>query len=170
MSSATIEGSWKIAIGRMGDDAVGHAVFTDAGGEGPGVDAGDADDVALFQPGIELFGGAIVGGVGDVGAQHGAADAREGGHVDRLDILVVGADIADMGEGEGDDLAGIGRVGQDFLIAGHGGVEADLAGGVADSADAVTLKARAVSEDQEGGRRLVLPASHGGSPRFGHSG
>jgi hypothetical protein len=61
--------------------------------------------------------------------------AARGGVV-ALDVLVVGADIADMREGEGDDLPGIGRVGQDFLIAGHRGVEADLA----DSAGATSIK------------------------------
>ena len=34
------------------------------------------------------------------------------------DVLVVGADISDVGKGEGDDLAGVGRVREDFLIAG----------------------------------------------------
>ena len=94
-----------------------------------------------------------------------AADARERGHVDRLDVLVVGADIADMGEGEGDDLAGVGGVGEDLLVAGHRGVEADLARRVADRADAAAFEAGAVLEDQEGGRRRWLPAGHGGAPR-----
>ena len=99
----------------------------------------------FLQPGVELFGGAVVGGVGDVGPEHDAADARERRHVHRLDVLVVGADVADMGEGEGDDLAGVGGVGQDLLVAGHRGVEADLARGVADRADAAPFEARAVA-------------------------
>jgi hypothetical protein len=132
----------------VGDDAVGHALFADAGGQRAGIDAGDADDVALLEPGVEPFDRPVVRGVGDVGAQHAATDAGERGHVDGLDVLVIGADIADMGEGEGDDLAGIGGVGQDLLVAGHGGVEADLAGGVTDGADAAALEARAVREDQ----------------------
>jgi len=37
--------------------------------------------------------------------------------------------IADMREGESDDLPGIGRVGEDLLVARHRGVEADLADG-----------------------------------------
>ena len=45
----------------------------------------------------------------------------------RLDILGVGADIADMREGEIDDLPGIAGVRHHFLIAGHRGVEADFA-------------------------------------------
>ena len=36
--------------------------------------------------------------------------------------------IADQRIRHGDDLAAIGRIGQDFLITGHGGVEAGLPG------------------------------------------
>ena len=86
-------------------------------------------------------------------------------HVDSLDVLVVGADIADVGKGEGYDLAGIGGVGQDLLVAGHGGVEAHFAGRMAHRTDAAPLETGAVSEDQEGGRRRFLPAGHGGTPR-----
>ena len=58
--------------------------------------------------------------------------------IDGFDIFVVGADIADMGKGEGDDLRGVGRVGENFLIAGHGGVEADFADRVAQRAERQT--------------------------------
>jgi hypothetical protein len=158
------------AVGLVGDDAVRHALFADAGGQRPRVDAGDADDVALLQPGVEPLDRPVVGRVGDVGAQHRAADARERRHVHRLDVLVVGADVADVREGEGDDLAGIGGIGEDLLVAGHRRVEADLARGVADGADAVALEARAIVQDQEGGRAFLLPAGHGGAPRFGQHG
>ncbi len=150
----------------MRDDAVRHAVLADAGGQSAGVDTGDADDVALLEPSIEPLDGAIVRRVGDVGPEHGTADTRKSGHVDRLDILVVGAHIADVREGERDDLSGVGGIGEDLLVAGHCGVEADLAGGVADCTDAVAFESRAVTEDQEGGRGLLLPAGHGGAPRF----
>ena len=42
-----------------------------------------------------------------------AGRARE---IGRLDVLVIGPDIADVGKGEGDDLAGIGGIGEDLLI------------------------------------------------------
>ena len=51
-------------------------------------------------------------GLGDVGA---ARRSRAPPAVDGLDVLSVGADIADMREGEGDDLAGIGGIGEDLL-------------------------------------------------------
>ena len=54
---------------------------------------------------------------------------------------MIGADIADMGEGEGDDLPRVARIGHDLLIAGHRGVEADLA-------DRLPLRAEAPAPDQ----------------------
>ena len=116
------------AAGRIvGDHRVRHALLADQRRQRPGIDAGDGDDAAGFQPIVEVLAGAIVRWLGDVGAEHAAAHARRGGEARRLDVVGVGADIADMGEGEGDDLPGIGRIGQDLLIAGHRRVEADLA-------------------------------------------
>ena len=83
-----------------------------------------------------MLGGAKIGRVGDIGAQHQAA--RGGRRC--LHIFVIGADIADMGKSERDDLTGVGRIGENFLIAGDGGVEANFAERVADGADACTPK------------------------------
>ena len=44
----------------------------------------------------------------------------------RFDVLVVRSDIADVREGEGDDLFCVARVGHHLLVAGHGGIEAQL--------------------------------------------
>jgi hypothetical protein len=66
--------------------------------------------------------------------------ARGRRHVHGLDVVLVGADIADMGEGEGDDLSGIGGIGENFLVAGHGGVEAHLAHGMAAGAEACAFE------------------------------
>ena len=62
-----------------------------------------------------------------------------------------------MREGEGDELAGIGRIGQDLLIAGHCGVEADLAHGVAFGAEAEAFQHRSIGEHEERGRFMVRP-------------
>ena len=138
----------------MGDDGVGHALVADERGQGAGIDAGKPDDAARFQPLVEVARGAVVGGLGDGRAHDAAAHARGGGEIARLDVLVVGSDIADVREGEGDDLAGIGRVGQDFLVAGHGGVEAHLAHRGAFGAEARALDDGAVGkhEDRRGER------------------
>ena len=68
-----------------------------------------------------------------VGFGVGAPVARDGGefaHREAFDIGVggfviaaAGSVIADLGVGEDDDLAGIGRIGENFLIAGERGVE-----------------------------------------------
>ena len=148
-----------MAVGVVRDHGVGHALFADQHGQRAGVDAGEPDNAAGLQPVIEVAGGAIVRRRGDVGMQDDAAGAGPRRHVDALDVFVVGADIADMREGEGDDLPGIGRVGEDFLIAGHGGIEADLADRGAGGAEAEAFQNRAVRQDQKR-RRLGL------GPRF----
>ena len=105
---------------------------------------------------------APVRGLGDRGMKHAAAHAGRGGGVHRLGVFLVHADIADMREGEGDDLSGIGRVGQDFLVAGHRRVEADFAGRLADGAEAEAFQHRAVRQHEERGRARFGPAGLGG--------
>ncbi len=93
-----------------------------------------------------MLDGAVIRRVADVGTQDEATRRR----VRRLDILAIGADIADMRKGEIDDLAGIGGIGQDLLIAGHRGIEADLAERRAVRADATSPPHAAVAEHQGG--------------------
>ena len=50
-----------------------------------------------------------------------------------------------------DDLAAIGWIGKDFLIAGHGGIEYHLAAGHAICADGLALEYRSVGEGENGG-------------------
>ena len=40
-----------------------------------------------------------------------------------FDIFKINPIVADQGVGHGDDLAGVGRIGEDLLVAGHGGVK-----------------------------------------------
>ena len=147
----------ELAVLGVGDHGVRHALGADQRGQRAGVDAGEADDAAGAQPLVEMFGGAVVRGIGDGGAQDHAARARRRRHVHRLDVFVVGADIADMREGEGDELPGIGGIGEDLLIAGHRGVEADLADGVAFRAEAKTFQHGTVGKHEERGRFVVRP-------------
>ena len=135
-------GKIEFATGLVRDHRVRHAVDADQRGERAGIDAGQPDDAASFQPVVEMAGGTIVRRRGDRAVQDDAARARRRRHVDGLDVFFVGADIADMREGEGDDLPGIGRVGEDFLVTRHGGVEADLADRVSGRAEARSLRAR----------------------------
>ena len=150
----------------MRDHRIGHALDADQRGQRAGVDAAKPDDAARLEPVVETFGGAVVRRRGDGALQDHPARARRRRHVDGLDVFFVGADVADVREGEGDDLPGIRGVGEDLLIAGHGGVEADLADRAAGGAQAEALQHGPVGQHQKR-RRLGLSPSLAGSPGAG---
>ena len=89
-------------------------------GDLAGVHSLNADDALLFQPRTQGLRGSPVGVDLRQLRHHKTADLRLAGLV----IFRVDAVIADQGIGHRDDLAAVGRVRQDFLVAGHGGVEA----------------------------------------------
>ncbi len=134
----------------MRDNGVRHSLVADARGQRTRVDAGDGDDAAALQPRVEVSRRAVVRRIGDAGAQHAAAHARARGEVRGLGVLGVGADVADVREGEGDDLAGVGGIGQHLLVARHGGVEAHLADGAPGRAEAHAGNHRPVVQHQAG--------------------
>jgi hypothetical protein len=156
-------GDVQLAVRRMGQRARGGARLADTPRHAPRVDASDADQALRFQPGVEALRGAPVRRAGDLGAQHAAARGRGDG----LDVFGIGADIADMGEGEIDDLAGIGRVGHDLLVAGNRGVEADFANRLARGAKALAPENCPVSQNQC--RRDARGDGGIGWLRFGHA-
>ncbi len=135
----------------MGDDAVGHALFADRLGQRPGVQAAQADDAAALEPAVEVGIGPPVGRIGGNVAEDGAAGGRLAGAGDLFDVVGIGPDIADVGKGEGHDLGHVGGVGEDLLVAAHGGVEADLAHRIALGADADPLQDRAIGQGQDSG-------------------
>ena len=90
--------------------------------------------------------GAKIGRFGNIGGQHAAADGGKIG----FNILIIGANIADVREGEGDDLARIRRVRHRFLIAGHSGIETDFAEGDPLDACASAPKHRTIGQHQSG--------------------
>ncbi len=142
----------------MRDHRVRHALFANERGQRAGIEPGKPDDAAAFQPGVEIARGAIVRRGRDRGMQHDTARAGRRREVDGLDIFLVGADIADMGECEGDDLAGIGRIGEDLLVTGHGSIEADFAHGMAGCAEANTLEHGTVRQNEKRRRLRLVPA------------
>ena len=109
------------------------------------------------QPLVEMLGGAVVRGIGDGRAQNHAARAGRRRHVDGFEIFVVGTDVADMREREGNELSGIRGIGEDLLIAGHRRVEADFAHGLAFRTEAEALQHGAVRKHEERGRFVVRP-------------
>ena len=131
------------------EDAAAHrARVADVADERAGVDAGDRRDAAVAQP---VQPAAL--GAGRVLAVDRLAHDRRA-RVDAVGLHRLGADavVADVRVGEGDELAGEGRVGHRLLVAGHAGREDDLAGGVAVGAAGVAVEARAVLEQHVAGR------------------
>ena len=67
----------------------------------------------------------------------------------RLVIFGVGANVADMRMRQRDQLTTVGRVGQDFLITGDGGIENNLTNGGNVRADGISEKQRAVFQGEQ---------------------
>lgn len=108
----------------VGNSFCAQAGFEDAGfadghGEGSGIDAGDAWDVVLAEIFVEVELAAPVAGDWAEFADYEAGSLGAGG----LFVGWVNAVVADLGGGEGDDLAEVGGIGKDFLVAGHACVE-----------------------------------------------
>src|SRR5690606_39946686 len=82
-------------------------------------------------------------------AWHVAHDQAGGPHLAGLVVLRGAAGAADVGIGQGDDLARVRGVGEDFLVAGHGRVEHDLADGKAGRADGYAFEDGAVLERED---------------------
>ena len=116
------------------------------------IDAGDPDPAPFAHPVGKALVRAIIARLG----HHLAHQAAERMRLARLDVLVVGADIADVREGEGDDLLRVGWVGHHLLVAGHGGVEAQLADRLALGAEALAPHRPAIGEHHDSGRALRL--------------
>jgi hypothetical protein len=91
-------------------------------------------------------------------ARHVAHDQAGGPDLRGLVVLVGAAGVADVRRGQRDQLARIGRVGEDFLVAGDRGVEHHLADGKPGRAHGYALEHGAVFEGQDGGldHRLAL--------------
>src|SRR5438046_9964626 len=68
----------------------------------------------------------------------------------RLDVVLVDPVVADHRIGHGHDLSAIRRIGEDLLVAGHGRVEDDLAGRLADGAERAAAEDPPVTEHEEG--------------------
>src|SRR5208283_5509908 len=80
-------------------------------------------------------------------ADHGGKLANDEASDVRLpgfDIHRVDAVIANEGTGHGDDLAFVRRIGQNLLVAGHAGVETNLAAGLGAGAKTPAWKDRTI--------------------------
>jgi len=115
-----------------------------AQGQRTRVDALDTDNVAELQKLGKAAARAPVGGRAAGVAHHDTA------HVQVVRFEIVGCDtvVADLRIGEGDDLAGVRRIGDHLGVAGHAGVEYHLPGGLAAVAQRPALQAKTVFESQ----------------------
>src|SRR5690606_27513292 len=99
--------------------------LADVAGELAGVDAGDAGDPVGAEQGVEVALGSPRGAAsGQVAHDDAPAEGPTGLEVGRRHAVV-----ADVGVGKGDDLPGVGRVGDHLLVAGEDRVEDHLASG-----------------------------------------
>ncbi len=111
------------AVGAMRDRDRRRPLAPHQPGQRARIDAADPDPPPFRHPSGEILPCAVIARPRHRLAHHRAQRMRLG----RFDILVVGADIADVREGEGDHLPRVARVGHHFLVTGHRGVEAQLA-------------------------------------------
>ena len=112
----------------------------------------------------QMLAGPIAGGLRYRRVDNAAPDTGGGGEIRRLDVLGIGAGVADMREGKHHDLPGIGRIGEDFLISGNRGVEANLARGLSNRANAEALNNQAVGQNNRSCVRAIAPC--GGAVAF----
>ena len=132
-----------------GDASGLRALLAQDPGQLAGVDLRDGDHVATDEELRQRLGGA------PVRVQQRQVADHEPRRMDRvrLEIVRVGPGVADVGVGQRDDLARIGRVGEDLLVARHGGVEHHLARRGPGGANGSAAEHCAVLESQNSGCR-----------------
>ena len=129
-----------------GRDGRAHgATLADGQGQRAGVDVLDCDDAALAEEVGQTPDRLPVAGL----AAHVVHDEATQVQVTGLHVPLVDAIVSDLGVGQRDDLAGVGRIAHDLLVADHRGVEDDLAEGLAGRACRTSLQHHAVLEGQK---------------------
>ena len=135
-------------IDRSGAERTAHRpLFANDAGQAAGVDSADGGNRVVDEIALQALRRAPARLTPRHLAKHHAAAM----HDRRLVIVIVGAVIAEVGRGEGDDLAGIGGVADDLLIAAHDGVEDQLArrdAALGFGSEQFALKDRTVGENQ----------------------
>ena len=134
-----------VEVGRR-DDPLHRPPLAREADQGAGVDPLDAQHVVLGQVGVERAAGAVVA---DQAAQLADDEPADPG-ASALGVLGVDPVVADQRVGHRHDLAVIGGVGEDLLIAGHARVEDDLAVGLTPGAERPPREDRAVLQRELG--------------------
>ena len=135
-------------IGRLPrqDGAHHNPGAAQSAGDRAGIDAAEAGHTLLREEPVERHRAQGVAGRRVVLPDDEPRDL----HAARLEVALVDAVVADQRVRRHDDLPGVRRVGQHLLVAGHGGVEDDLAEGVGLGAERAAGVRRAVFEDEVG--------------------
>ena len=107
-----------------GQHAAHHAAGAQVAHQGAGIDIADDGDAGAGEKGIGRRVAAPVAGDGGKLADHQAFDVGPAGFV----VLGAGSVVADLGIGQDDDLARIGRIREDFLVSGEGRIEDNFTG------------------------------------------
>ena len=76
-------------------------------------------------------------------------------------VLGIDTDVPDLGVGHGDQLPGVGGIGEDLLITGQAGVEADLADADPFTTETVAAVDGPIREREMRGTRGEFPRDHG---------
>ncbi len=121
-----------------------HARRAQTPGQRPSIDSTDSNDAVVAQVLLQPTTGTRVAGHLTVLPHDEAANLD----ATRLDIAVIDAVVADKRVGQDEDLAGVGRIGQHLLIAGHAGAEHDLTIGMPRRAQRVAAEHGAVFKDE----------------------
>ena len=142
-----------------GDEPLHGSVHPQLTGQAAGVDALHAQHAVLFQ---EIGQGGPAPPVGKIGL---VLLDYERLHMDLAGFHVLGAGpvVADQRIGHGHHLELVGGIGQDLLVAGHGGVETHFGQGLALARKRSSLEDRPVFQSQNGlhGFNLSDPAIPG---------
>ena len=131
-----------------------------------GVDPLQADDVPAFQIAVQVAVGAEVAHPAALLADDEPGQVRPAA----LDVFGVHPVVADLGVGHRDDLPAVARIGQDFLVAGHRGVEADFAVDLAGGAEGRSGEDGSVFQGEFCGHGRVARLRWRGLQRRGCSG
>ncbi len=148
----------KIAVRVMGQCHMRCALLANGTGQAPRVHTTNRNTSTRSQPIRQLLRRTPVRRFGRVPFDNHAIRNGISGFV----IFGIHADIADVGKGECHDLPGIGRIGHDFLVPGHRGVETQFSLGFPRGAESFAVKDSAICKCKAGGRFLSVGKRHVG--------
>jgi hypothetical protein len=130
----------EVSIGIVRESRMRRALLADCAGQAAGIYAADRNSTPCGQPLRQVLCRAPVAVIG----RHPFYDHAGRDWICGLVILGVRAGIADVREGECHDLACVGWIGHDFLVARHGSVETHLRHGLARCAKSHAIKHGAI--------------------------